>query len=95
MTHSINWPSLDDDAFVKEAKTQIWFSAFANNNPRAPAHKEVDAAYDEAVKRGKPWLYKKAWNKAYRSCGYEPNEQDILGETEEGYRALHPQEAAQ
>ncbi len=32
----------DDEAFVKAAEMQIWLSAYANNNPRAPAHKEAD-----------------------------------------------------
>jgi hypothetical protein len=74
---AIDWTSLDDDAFVERAETQIWLSAFANNNPRAPAHKEADAAYDEAERRGKPWLYNRAWNAAYRSAGHEPSERDI------------------
>jgi hypothetical protein len=58
------WAALSDDDFLKEAETQIWLSAFAANNPRAPAHKEADKAYDEAKRRGKPELYKKAWKRA-------------------------------
>jgi hypothetical protein len=73
----IDWESISDDDFVKKAETQIWFSAFANNNPRAPAHKKTDAAYSEAQRREKPWLYKRAWNKAYRSCGYQPSDDDL------------------
>lgn len=70
----IDWTAMDDDAFVKDAEMQIWLSAFANNNPRAPAHVEADAAIVEARRRGKPWLYQRAWNAAYRSAGYEPTE---------------------
>lgn len=73
----INWQELDDDAFVARAENQIWLSAFASNNPRAPAHNETDRAYDEAQRRQKPWLYQRAWNKAYRSCGYEPSDEDV------------------
>src|SRR5512146_2159618 len=39
-----------DEELVLEGERQIWLSAFANNNPRAPAHWRADAAYDEAVK---------------------------------------------
>jgi hypothetical protein len=73
---------MTDEEFVSRAETQIWLSAFANNNPRAPAHKETDRAYDEAKRRGKLWLYKKAWNQAYRSAGYEPSASDIEGAKE-------------
>ena len=78
----INWQSLSDDDFVLKAEQQIWLSAFASNNPRAPAHKESDAAYDEAKRREKPWLYQRAWNKAYRSSGHQPSEQNIAMEQE-------------
>ena len=77
MAEAIDWQEMNDDQFVERAETQIWLSAFASNNPRAPAHKEVDAAYDEARRREKPWLYQQAWNRAYRSCGYKPSEHEI------------------
>lgn len=73
----IDWQSLDDGAFVERATNQIWLSAFAANNPRAPAHKETDRAHSEAARRGKPWLYQQAWNKAYRLAGHSPSEHDI------------------
>lgn len=77
-THEpINWQSLDDDAFVSKAEQQIWLSAFAANNPRAPAHKETDAAYAEAQRRAKPWLYSRAYNRAYISCGFTPSQSEI------------------
>lgn len=68
---------MTDEALVAECETQCWFSAFANNNPRAPAHWKADALMDEARRREKPWLYAKGWNQAYRSCGFEPSEADI------------------
>jgi hypothetical protein len=68
---------LDDDALAKEAERQIWLSAFAGNNPRAPAHWKADEIYDEAERRGKPWLYQRGYNEAYASCGYEPSDEDI------------------
>jgi len=82
MREPIDWAAKNDDQFVKDAEMQIWLSAYASNNLRAPAHKEADAAYDDAKRRGKPWLYKRAWNAAYRSCGYEPSESDIEAEKE-------------
>lgn len=77
-THEpIDWKALDDDAFVAKADQEIWLSAFAANNPRAPAHKETDAAYAEAQRREKPWLYQRAYNRAYISCGFEPSQSEI------------------
>lgn len=73
----IDWSELTDEEFVKKAEMQIWLSAFASNNPRAPAHAEADAAYDEARRRKSPWLYQRAYNKAYRSCGFTPSDSDI------------------
>lgn len=78
----INWESMTDEEFVKAAETQIWFSAFASNNPRAPAHAETDRAYDESRRREKPWLYNRAWNAAYTSCGYELSDIDLEGAME-------------
>ncbi|NTF54855.1 hypothetical protein G6L12_08110 [Agrobacterium rhizogenes] len=74
---AIAWEAMTDEEFLDRAETQIWLSAFASNNPTAPAHKEADRAYDEAKRREKPWLYKRAWNRAYRSAGYEPSAADI------------------
>lgn len=73
----IDWQSKTDDEFVKDAEMQIWLSAFAPNNLSAPAHKEHDRAYDEAARREKLWLYQRAWNKAFRSAGYEPSASQI------------------
>ncbi|MBL8582237.1 MAG: hypothetical protein JNL61_08435 [Rhizobiaceae bacterium] len=73
----MDWAGMTDDDYLKKAEMQIWLSAYASNNPHAPAHKEVDAAYDDAQRRGKPWLYNRAWNQAYRSAGYEPSDADL------------------
>lgn len=74
----IDWEALTDREYLERAETQIWLSAFAANNPRAPAHEEADRAYAEAERRDKKWLYQRAWNAAYRSSGYEPSERDIM-----------------
>ena len=68
--------AMDDADFVKQAETQIWLSAFASNNSRAPAHWKVDVCYDEAGRRKQPHLYQRAYNRAYVSCGYELSESD-------------------
>jgi len=73
----IDWQSMTDEEYLQRAEQQIWLSAFANNNPRAPAHKEADRAYDEAMRREKPHLYQRAWNAAYRSCDYQPSASDL------------------
>ncbi len=69
--------AMDDPSLIGETERQVWFSAFAANNPRAPAHWRVDACHDEAARRGKPWVYQEGWNRAYRSCGYEPSEAEL------------------
>ena len=60
--------SLDDAAFVKEAQHRIWLSAYANNNPRSDYHWQADACYDEAQRRGKPELYKAAYDYVARGA---------------------------
>ena len=57
---------MDDAAFLKDAELHIWLSAYANNNPRSDYHWMADACYDEAKRRGKPELYRQAWEKAAR-----------------------------
>lgn len=61
-----------DEDFVKHAETRIWLSAYANNNPRSDYHWQADACYDEAERRGRPDLYKRAYQQACRSEGIEP-----------------------
>jgi glutamate dehydrogenase/leucine dehydrogenase len=58
---------LTDSEFVKKAKRIIWLAAWANNNLRSKYHGEADACYDEAVRRGKPELYKTAYDQAVAS----------------------------
>lgn len=56
--------ALPDEGFVRRAKDCIWLSAFANNNPKSDFHWQADACYSEASRRGKPDLYKQAWERA-------------------------------
>lgn len=90
---AIDWEALSDDEFVAKAEMQIWLSAFANNNPRAPAHKETDNAFDEARRREKPWLYQKAYNKAVTSCGYRVSDADIARASPSFYAKNDEEEA--
>lgn len=75
--------AMDDDALIAETSNKVWLSGYAANNPRSDYHWHVDALYDEAKRRQKPWLYQRGWNKAYRLAGYEPSEHD-LARAEEG-----------
>lgn len=59
--------ALDEAGFLKEAEQKIWLSAFANNNPRSDYHWHADACYDEAARRGKPELYRAAFDAAVKS----------------------------
>jgi hypothetical protein len=72
--------TLSDDEFEKKTKDKIWLSAYANNNPRSDYHWQADACYDEAERRGKPQLYKRAW------CAASGNtyEEDYDGDGTEG-----------
>ena len=60
--------AMSDEEFVKRAETLIWLSAYANNNPRSDYHWMADACYDEAARRGKPELYKQAYDAAVKSA---------------------------
>lgn len=57
----------DEAGFLEEAERYIWLSAFANNNPRSDYHWMADLCHDEAERRGKPELYKRAWDNARRT----------------------------
>jgi hypothetical protein len=54
----------DESAFIYLAEQRIWLSAYASNNPRSDYHWQADACYDEANRRGKIELYRKAWEQA-------------------------------
>lgn len=60
--------AMDDEAFMDKAKSKIWLSAYANNNPRSDYHWQADACYSEANRRGKPELYQQAWERAARTA---------------------------
>lgn len=68
--------AMDDGAFVDEVENMVWLSAYAANNGRSIYHAKCDATYNEAKERGKPWLYQRGWNAAYRSAGHELSESD-------------------
>jgi hypothetical protein len=55
-----------DEEFVKIAEERIWLSAYADNNPRSDYHWQADACYDEARRRGRPDLYRQAWDTVHR-----------------------------
>jgi hypothetical protein len=52
--------AMTDEELYKECKDKIWFSAYANNNPRSCYHWQCDATYDEAKRRDKVEIYTKA-----------------------------------
>ena len=54
--------SLSDSAFVSETEKRIWLSAYAANNPQSDYHWQAQACYAEAQHRGKPELYRTAFN---------------------------------
>lgn len=61
---ALSLPTLTEGEFLKEAEQYIWLSAYAHNNPRSAYHAMADLCYDEAVNRGDPGLYQRAWDRA-------------------------------
>lgn len=55
---------MDDETFVKQAEQSIWLAAYAANNPISDYHWQVDACYQEALRRDNPKLYERAWHNA-------------------------------
>jgi len=53
--------AMSDEKLQDETEGMIYQSARCSNNPRADWHWMVDACYDECQKRGKPEIYKKAY----------------------------------
>lgn len=58
---------LSDDDLFRLCKDFIWFSAYANNNPRSDYHFMCDACYEECKRREKPDIYNRAYTKITRS----------------------------
>lgn len=59
--------AMTDEELHLETRQKIWLSAYANNNPRSDYHWQVDATYDEWVRRGKPEGYEQAYREEYHS----------------------------
>jgi hypothetical protein len=60
--------AMSDADFIQRAEKSIWLSAYASNNRKSDYHWHADACYDEAQRRGKPDLYRRAWAQAVRSA---------------------------
>lgn len=73
---------MSDDALVGTTEHYVWLSGYAANNPRSDYHWMCDATYDEAVRRGKRWLYQRGWNQAYEVAGHEPSASDLAAARE-------------
>jgi len=50
---------MNDDQLYEEAKSKIWLSAYAANNPRSDYHFHCDACFDESERR-KTDIYERA-----------------------------------
>ncbi len=59
--------ALDDTTLLDKCEQAIWLSAYAANNPRSDFHWQVDACYDECIKRGKGNIYERAYKQAEAS----------------------------
>jgi hypothetical protein len=63
--------AMTDGELLAEAKSKIWLSAYANNNPRSDYHWQADACWAESEKRtpGEAKVYRKAWDHEYSAAG--------------------------
>lgn len=58
--------AMDDDGLAGECYSMIYQSARCANRPRADWHWMVDVCYDECKRRGKPEMYKRAYDNCVR-----------------------------
>lgn len=63
-TYAAQLAAMTDEELLEEATSKIWLSAYANNNPHSRYHDECDACYDEAARRGKEDIYRRAHKRA-------------------------------
>jgi|GEM_PF-2440055 hypothetical protein len=57
---------MNDEALYDECRKMIWFSSYANNNPRSDYHWQVDYCYSECRNRGKEEIYKLAYDRVWK-----------------------------
>lgn len=62
--------AMDDQALFREAKENIWLSAYAANNPRSDYHFKCDATYDESQKRADKEIYARAHKAVGAGLGF-------------------------
>lgn len=62
-------PGMSDEELERHCESYIYFSAYAHNNPTSDYHFLCDAGYDECKRRGRPEIYKRAYEAARRSAG--------------------------
>lgn len=67
-TIPIDWAALSDDELISKAHREIWLSGFAGGPCGYHAFVNALAAFDEAEARGKPHLYRLAWERAERGA---------------------------
>ncbi len=67
---------LTDQDLMNEAEDKIWLLAWAVNNPGSDYHWQCRACFDEAGRRGKPQIYKEAYNEA---AGINRREKSLPG----------------
>lgn len=65
--YKVSLSKMSDEELYDETGRKIWLSAYANNNPISCYHWQLDATYDEWVKRQKTEMYIKAHKKQLRN----------------------------
>lgn len=62
--YAIKLSAMIDDQLVDECEHLITLSAYAAMTPRSDYHWQADTCYDECQKRGKVYLYERAFKRA-------------------------------
>jgi len=60
ISYLLKLTEMSDTELRKACESDIWLSAYAENNPRSDYHWMCDACYDECKRRGKSEIYSQA-----------------------------------
>lgn len=68
ISYLLKLTEMSDADLRKACESDIWLSAYANNNPRSDYHWMCDACYDECSRRGKPEIYSQSHKYVSSNC---------------------------
>lgn len=78
----VDLSQLDEAGLVSEASQAVWEDTVYST---ADSQQRVDAIYRFLEDSGKPWLYQRGWNRAYKEAGHTLSDQDTLAASPDSY----------